>query len=157
MSIIISNKFIHLKQLIIPTPWQQLNHMLKIRIPIYSLYCPPNLLFFIYFIIEPVQYYIFVLLLLHERIIVHTSPNNVPYFWMQSHHQKPLPCQLILIFNIEPSHQGMKPPLVLMIILKQHTHSVSTYFSKALYPPPPLGQSLSLPLNINPTYLLISH
>ena len=51
----------------------------------------------------------------------------------------------------------MKPPLVLMIILKQHTHSVSTYFSKALYPPPPLGQSLSIPLNINPTYLLISH
>ena len=53
-----------------------------------------------------------------HNIILHTSPNDATYFWMNNRHPKLLIHQLLLLFNIALPPQCMKPTLALMIILK---------------------------------------
>ena len=59
----------------------------------------------------------FVLLLLPGNIILHTSPNDVNFFWMRNHHPKLPLYQLLLIFHVELPPQGMNFNLVLIITL----------------------------------------
>ena len=64
------------------------------------------------------KHHCFVILLFLDSIILHTFPNEVPYFWIKNHHQKLSLYQRLVLFHVDLPPHGINLPVVLIIICK---------------------------------------
>ena len=148
----LSNHFIHDPQLPLPIPRPQLNYVLQLCIPIDSLSPPPILLFFKYYIIEPMYYDFPFLLLPINNIIIHTITKNIYLLWMWKLLQNFSNNQLSLPFFVFLPLQFTTPPPCPWYSPLTYPSSAPPYHIKALHPLPPQVCGLSLPLIVTASY-----
>ena len=74
------------------------------------------------------QYNITVLLHFLNDIILDTSPNNVPHFWMRNWHQRLSLYQLLLLFYVDILPKGMNIILIITFLRNIHPMLLPTVF-----------------------------